>query len=164
MIKPNNRKMSTCIYMAGISINDNLLMYACIHAHLVDFLQLHKWNSTECNFVAFVSLFTLQNCTYLILAMTIDKYIAIKWPHRAATYSTLERARIVTIILYVCVFFYNIPHFFLSSVIGHHCIAFSISSVFSRVYSWLSFVLNAIIPFTLLIHMNYVTVKTVKKS
>ena len=26
MIKPNNRKISTCIYMAAISINDSLLM------------------------------------------------------------------------------------------------------------------------------------------
>ena len=111
MMKANNRKMSTCIYMAAISINDNLLMYACIHAHLVDFLQVHKWNATECNFVAFVSLFTLQNCTFQILAMTMDKYIAIKWPHRAATYSIPERARMVTIILYICVFIYNIPHF-----------------------------------------------------
>ena len=34
----------------------------------------------------------------------------------------------------------------------------------SRVYSWLSFVLNAIIPFTLLIHMNFVIVKTVRIS
>ena len=26
MIKPNNRKMSTCIYMAVLSVNDNLMM------------------------------------------------------------------------------------------------------------------------------------------
>ena len=26
MVKPNNRKMSTCIYMATISINDNIMM------------------------------------------------------------------------------------------------------------------------------------------
>ena len=26
MIQPNNRKMSTCIYMAAISINDNMMI------------------------------------------------------------------------------------------------------------------------------------------
>ena len=26
MIQPNNRKVSTCIYMAAISVNDNLVM------------------------------------------------------------------------------------------------------------------------------------------
>ena len=31
-------------------------------------------------------------------------------------------------------------------------------------YSWSSFVLNAVIPFTVLIHMNFVIVKAVRKS
>ena len=164
MIQPSNRKMSTCIYMAAVSINDNIMMYVCSHVYLVGFLQIRSWNPVECKFVAFAALFGLQNCTFQILSMTVDKYIAIKWPHRAATYSTPRRARMIAMSLYVCVFIYNIPHFFFSSVIGSQCLAYGISSVMSRVYSWFSFVLNAIIPFTLLIHMNYVIVKTVKNS
>ena len=90
MMKQNNRKMSTCIYMAAISINDNLMMYMCSHEYLVSGLQIHKRYPFECKFVAFVALFALQNCTFQVLAMTVDKYIAIKWPHRAASYSTQE--------------------------------------------------------------------------
>ena len=164
MMKANNRKMSTCIYMAAISINDNIMMYVCIHYFIVTVLHVHEWYQIECKFVAFCALFSLQNCTFLILAMTVDKYIAIKWPHRAATYSTPRRGKIIAVSVYVCVFIYNIPHFFLSSIIGVQCLAYGISSVFSRVYSWFSFVLNAIIPFTLLIHMNYVIVSTVRNS
>ena len=164
MMRPHNRKMSTCIYMAAISINDNLMMYMCSHEYLVSGIQIHNWNPFECKFVAFVALFGLQNCTFQVLAMTVDKYIAIKWPHRAATYSTPKRAKIISVIVYVSVFIYNIPHFFLSSVIGDKCMAYGMSNVMSRIYSWFSFVLNAIIPFTLLIHMNYVIVKTVKNS
>ena len=96
--------------------------------------------------------------------MTLDKYIAIKWPHRAATYSTPRRAKTITVGLYIFTFIYNIPHHFLSDMIGELCISYGISSVFSKVHSWLSFVLNAIIPFTLLIHMNFVIVKTVRNS
>ena len=114
--------------------------------------------------MAFCALFGLQNCTFQILAMTVDKYIAIKWPHRAATYSTPRRAKTIVVTLYICVFIYNIPHFFLSSIVGNQCLSYGISSLISRVYSWFSFVLNAIIPFTLLIHMNYVIVKTVRNS
>ena len=42
MMKPYNRKMSTCIYMAAISINDNLMMYVCFHVFLVSALQIHE--------------------------------------------------------------------------------------------------------------------------
>ena len=31
MIRPNNRKVSTCIYMAAISLNDNLMMCLTLH-------------------------------------------------------------------------------------------------------------------------------------
>ena len=164
MIKPNNRKMSTCIYMAAISINDNIMMYVSFHDYLVSALQIHKWKPFECKFVAFAALFALQNCTFQVLAMTVDKYIAIKWPHRAATYSTPRRTRIIAGGLYVSVSIYNIPHFFLSSVIGGQCLNFGIRSVITTVYSWFSFALNAIIPFTMLIHMNFVNVKAVRKS
>ena len=164
MMRPQNRKMSTCIYMAAISINDNLMMYMCSHEYLVSGIQIHKWYPFECKFVAFVALFALQNCTFQVLAMTVDKYIAIKWPHRAATYSTPKRAKMISVIVYVSVFIYNVPYFFLSGVIGDKCMAYALSNVISRVYSWLSFVLNAIIPFTLLIHMNYIIVNTVRNS
>ena len=164
MIKPNNRKLSTCIYMAAISINDNIMMYMTFHDYLVAVVHTHDWYLLECKFLAFVALYALQNCTFLVVAMTLNKYIAIKWPHRAATYSTPRRAKMITVGVYVCVFIYNIPHFFLSSVIGGECFNFGISNVFSKVYSWLSFVLNAIIPFAMLIYMNIVIVKAVRKS
>ena len=164
MMKPNNRKVSTCIYMAAISINDNILMCMCSHEYLVSSLQIHEWNQTECKFLAFGALFAVQNCTYLTLAMTVDKYIAIKWPHRAATYSTARRARMIVVGLYTSVFIYNIPHFFLSSIIGSQCVGYAIQSQITSIYSWFSFVLNGIIPFTLLIYMNFVIVKTVRDS
>ena len=164
MIQPKNRKVSTCIYMAAISINDNIMMLVCFHDYFVAGLQIHKWYDIECKLSAFFALFALQNCTFLVLFMTIDKYIAIKWPHRAATYSTPGRAKRIAVGLYGSVCIYNIPHFFLSSVIGGQCFNFGIRSFISRVYSWFSFVINVIIPFTTLIHMNYVIVNTVRNS
>ena len=75
MIKPNNRKMSTCVYMAALSINDNIMMLVCLHCHLVSAVQIHSWYSFECKLHGFGALFALQNGTFLVVAMTIDKYI-----------------------------------------------------------------------------------------
>ena len=103
--------------MATISVNDNIMMFCCLHLYLVSGLQIHKWNSIECKFSGFVALFALQNSTFQVLAMTLDKYIAIKWPHKAATYSTPRRAKRIVVTLFVCVCIYNIPHLFLSSAL-----------------------------------------------
>ena len=164
MVKPNNRKMSTCIFMATISFTDNIMMCLCLHALLVVVLKIHGWHLMECKVVDFLGLFSLQNSTFQVVAMTVDKYIAIKWPHKAATYSTPRNAKIVAISFSICALIYKIYHLFLSQVVGGQCFAYAIDSLITRVYSWFSFVLNVVIPFTLLIHMNYVIVKTVRSS
>ena len=65
----------------------------------------------------------------------------------------------------VCALIYNAPHLLFSEeVVGGKCIAYATGGVITKVYSWFSFVLNAVIPFTLLIHMNYVIFKTVQQS
>ena len=67
-------------------------------------------------------------------------------------------------VLYVCLGTYNIPHLFISSAVGDQCFAYGISNVMPRVYSWFSFVLIGLIPFAVLIQMNFVIVKTVRNS
>ena len=94
----------------------------------------------------------------------IHEWHEIKWPHRAATYSTPRRAKMITVTLSVCAIIYNTPHLLFSEVVGGQCIAYATGGLITRVYSWFTLVLNAVIPFTLLIHMNYVIVKTVQQS
>ena len=128
MIKQNNRNMSTCIYMAAISINDNIMMFVCCHDYLVSVLLIHQVNPIECQLSAYFSLFVLQNGTFQVLAMKLDKYIAIKWPHRAVTYSTPGRAKRITVSLSVFAFIYNVPPLFLSKIIGGQCFNYGSSS------------------------------------
>ena len=78
IMKPTNRNVSICIYMAAISLNDNVIMYVSAHVYLVVGLKIHEWHLTECRFFGFLVLYALQNSTFQVLAMTIDKYIAIK--------------------------------------------------------------------------------------
>ena len=164
MIRPNNRKVSTCIYMAAISINDNLLMCIDVHTWFVSDLNVHEWYQLECKVATYFGFFTLQNTTYQVLAMTVDRYIAIRWPHKAATYSSPKRAKIIIVTILIFVSIYNVPHLIITAVVKGNCYGYSVKSIATKVYSWFTFVLNGVIPFTLLIHMNYVIVKTVRNS
>ena len=135
MIKPNNRKMSTCIYMAAISINDNLQILLALHTWLVTTLEIHERYPIECKIKVSIALMSLQNSTFQVLAMTIDKYIAIKWPHKAASYSTPRRVKIIVIVACVIAIIYNIPHFFLTGVIGRSCVSYSVGGLITKIYS-----------------------------
>ena len=164
MIRQNNRKISTCIYMAAISINDNLMLLFALHDWLVSAVQIHTWYVLECKINAYFAYFSLQIATYEVLVMTIDKYVAIKWPHKAAAYSTPRRVKIIILIIFSLVLIYNLPHFFITTLIGGKCYGYSVKSILTKVYSWVTIVLNAVIPFSMLIHMNYAIVKTVRNS
>ena len=135
MVKPNNRKMSTCIYMAGISINDNIMMIESLHNFLVTGLKVHEFKPLECRFASFWALFGLQNSTFQVLAMTVDKFIAIKWPHKAATYSTPQRAKVIVTIGFLALMIYNIPHLFMARLLGGQCFGYSAGGVITKIYS-----------------------------
>ena len=164
MTRPHNREQSTCIYMAAISINDNLMMFLALHHYLLIAVKLHEYHVIECKIKAFLVSLALQNSTFQILAMTLDKYIAIKWPHKAAVHSSVERAKLLVFGVFFSVCIYNLPHIFLAKKIGKNCVGYAVGGIISRVYSWFTFVVNAIIPFSMLIYMNYVIVKTVQHS
>ena len=164
MIKPNNRKMSTCIYMAAISITDNLMMCLDLYTWVFTIAREHSWHPIECKLKVYLVFCALQNSTYQVLVMTVDKYIAIKWPHRAATYSTPRRAKFIVTVVSVWVIIYNTPHLFFSGIVGKECFGYVISGLVTQVYSWLTLVVNALIPFSILIYMNYVIIKKVRQS
>ena len=164
MIKPNNRKVSTCIYMAAISVNDNLMMCLTLHEWLLSGAKLEEWRVWRCKFAAYLINFALQSSTYQVLAMTFDKYVAIKWPHRAATYSTPKRARIILLSVFVCALIYNSPHLYASSLVGGLCLAYVVGGTITRVFSWVTFLFNGLIPFPILIYMNSVILLQIRKS
>ena len=164
MVKPSNRKLSTCIYMAAISVNDSMMLSIILYGWSVSYLKIHKRYPLGCRIESFLIMFALQKATYQVVAMTIDKFIAIKWPHKAATYSTPKRAKMTIIVLYVCVISYNLPDFFLTKMIGTACVSYAVGSVYAKIYSWLTFFLNGVIPLTSLIAMNSAIVHEVRKS
>ena len=106
MIRPSNRNISTCIYMAAISINDNIMMCPAQQDWLVGTVFVREWYLLECVIHKYLHSYCLQCGTYQVLAMTIRKYVAIKWPHRAATYSSPIRAKaiVVTIVIFAAIF------------------------------------------------------------
>ena len=164
MIKPNNRKMSTCIYMAAISINDNIMMCLALHNWIVSTQHIFEWHAAQCKTVSFLTALAKQNSRYQILAMTVDKYVAIKWPHKAATYSTPRKAKFILIGVLIFALIYNGQNIFMTSLVRGKCRGYVHGGLIAEVLTWITFIVNGIIPISLLIYMNSVIVQTIKHS
>ena len=153
----------TEIYMT-YKVADNIMMCVQIFDWLIDFGKIQKSQDCQCYLFVYIELSLLQWGTYLVLTMTVDKYIAIKWPHRAAIFSTPRKAILSICAIIISGAIYNLPHFFITRVIAGTCYGYSVKSILTKIYSCSTVALNAVIPFTLLIHMNYVIIKTVRNG
>ena len=118
----------------------------------------------ECKVAAYLVNFLLQSSAYQVLTMTLDKYVASIWPHRAAIYSTPTRAKVILSCIFLCALIYNSPYLLVASLVGDQCLTYVVGGIITTVFSWITFIINGIIPFSILILMNYVIVQTVRKS
>ena len=80
MTRPQNWKTSCCVYMAVLSVNDNLMLLDGMYFYLW-FNHFPKFgNRWSCELITYLYYICGQNATYLIVAMTFDRFIAVVVP------------------------------------------------------------------------------------
>ncbi len=112
--------------------------------------------SYECVTIASLANTSNMNGTLLLLAMTFDKFLAIKVPLKAPVYCTPSRTKRTCGAVCIFSIVWNLPHWVLTKLVnnGKTCASLQTRSQFGKIYSWASLVLNAFIPFILLVMMN----------
>lgn len=100
-----------------------------------------------------LNMLSLTGVLYII-AMTIDRFISVRFPLKAAYYCTASRAKKIITVITVVVFFYSIPHFLYAQSVGPTCIGMDGDSAFTSIFSWMTVSLNSFVPFVVLIILN----------
>ena len=118
-----------------------------------------------CSIVVMIVLASIQCSTYLIIAMTFERFYSIIRPHKAALVNTTRRAKITIALTFVFSFFYNIPYLFIGDNNGRTCIPNRIASanVFGTIYYWLTEIIGFLLPFVCLLTMNSVIIHTLRE-
>ena len=108
---------------------------------------------------------SIQCSTYLIIAMTFERFYSIIRPHKAASFNTVKRAKIIIAFTYVFSFLFNLPYLFIGDNDDIFCIPNSIASanVYGELYYWLYEVISFILPFVSLLTMNSVIIHTLRQ-
>ena len=102
---------------------------------------------------------------HLIIFMTFERFYSIIQPHRAASFNTVKRAKVIIICVFLFGFSYNIPYLFITGNNGRYCIVKNevAQSIIGRLNFWLHFALSIGIPFLSLIIMNTVIIHTLQR-
>ena len=118
-----------------------------------------------CSIIVMIVLASIQCSTYLIIAMTFERFYSIIRPHKAALVNTTRKARITIALTFVFSFSYNVPYLFIGDNNGRTCIPNRIASVnvFGAIYYWLTEIIGFLLPFVCLLTMNSVIIHTLRQ-
>lgn len=160
--RSKNKDNPVCIYGIALATCDCLILLTAFYHWIrgiihwvyssarVD-VQPHAW---ECKIaVMVINVCSLIGILYII-AMTIDRFISVRFPLQAVYYCTSSKAKKTVKVIPVLVFIYGIPHFLHAKSVGPSCIGMNENTVFTSVYSWLTLSVNSFVPFIVLITLN----------
>ena len=116
-----------------------------------------KWYCLVMNLLNFAGVLC---STLLILSMTSDRLYSIVMPHKAASFNTVERAKVIVVIITTFSILYNLPHLYLTSHVGWECIPYGNAHKYplAELYYWLSLVVQFVLPFISLLTMNSIII------
>ena len=118
-------------------------------------------------YCAMVTLFTFTGhmcSTMFIISMTFERLYSIIVPHKAASFNTVRRAKIVIVCTVFTCFIWSLPQLFLSDNIDKNCIPFAkATSLLGQIYYWSYAVFFFPAPFLLLLTMNSIIVHILRK-
>ena len=102
---------------------------------------------------------------YFLIAMTFERFYSIIQPHKAASFNTVKRARIIIVCIFIFYFTYSIPFLFIAGHNGISCVInrFASGNIFGEMYHWLTEVFVFIFPSLSLLTMNSVIIHTLRK-
>ena len=131
---------------------------------MMEVLNFYPNQFTFCTLQITMNLTSNMCSTLFILNMTFDRFYGIIRPHKAASFNTLRKAKIIIICSVIFSIAYNTPHIFISSEQGGQCVPYgkAMNAVAGQVYYWLSYVTNFVLPFILLLIMNSFIIHTIR--
>lgn len=164
------RKSTTCYYMSVLATLDWFVMWFILIFYLERFDFAAIYQGWTCRVVFFAFYIVIFFDVLILVAMTLEKYIAVRFPLKAISWCNMRKARFVTLALGVFCLGLNIPHLIMrdaewkvSSKTGIRSISCTFSHsdykfYLSQVWPWIDASIYSFIPLALLFILNILIV------
>ena len=159
MFQSHNRHTSFGIYLGTLALSDTLVLCTSTALWLVRLLSSSPLQDLECQIRAWVINALQMNGYFLILSLTVDRLIAVRFPLKAVVWCSARRAKLVVGVISLIVWPLNVPFYILNHVENKNiCTLGTSGSVISFVFPWIAIFVGFVVPFVSLVSMNGVIV------
>ncbi|XP_076457595.1 uncharacterized protein LOC143291284 [Babylonia areolata] len=170
------RHTSTCVYMAAIAVLDCVILVLDLCVLLRGYMGhtlFYLANDWACGFHNFLFYFAIHYDVLLLLAMTVDRFVVVRFPFRAHTLCTPRSALKAIAAVGVFSFALNFQIFF-TRRLGDSGKADDplkcwypdpdVAFFMRKVYTWIDASIYSFIPFVSLLVLNVLIIRQLRSS
>ena len=157
MFQTNNRHTSFGIYLGILAVSDTLALCANMAYWLMRLLSPLPLRDIDCQIRGWLINSLQMNGLFIILCLTLDRLISVRFPLKAIAWCDARRATFVSGAIFGVVWLLNVPYLLYAHVESSNMCAMGWpGSVVSFVYPWMVVCVGFVTPFVLLVSMNAV--------
>ncbi|XP_076458316.1 putative G-protein coupled receptor 139 [Babylonia areolata] len=170
------RNTSTCVYMAAIAVLDCVILIHSLCIQISRYLghaEYYMYNDWNCGFQHFLFYFAIHFDVLLLLAMTVDRFIVVRFPLKAQRLCTPKSAIKVIIGLGIFSFALNFQIFFNRRLVPTgrsedplRCWypEGEIKTFMEKIYTIIDATIYSFIPFLSLLTLNLLIIRQLNQS
>lgn len=160
MQRPSLKFLSTGVYLSGLAVSDTMLLWTNIFLWWIwlafpSIGNLFNTYSEACKTQNFCMQFFSSCSAWLVVGVSMDRFIAINYPNQSQQLCTPFRAKVVTIVVFLLSAGIWLPDFWIWDVIDKHCTIVSKHyDMMSKYLIYIRLVIQNLLPSFLLIVIN----------
>ena len=165
MSQKNNRSISCSVYITALAVCD--IIYLIANASYVFFDEEFDFEQGVifCKGTVFPMISSSRSGTMIIVALLVERIIAIKHPIKAAVLLSLKRAMIIMLVIVFLTLAFNLPYILsISRIPGGTCLIAGSNSLFCVIHNLVGLFLFGLIPLISILLLNLMILFKIKSS
>lgn len=170
LLSPALRRSTTCQYMAAIAIADSMILLYNILFLIRKFPGYEIFNPWSCRLLFFLFYFTIHFDVAVMVAMTFEKYMAVRFPLHAASWK--PRTKLIMCIIAICTCALDAHNFFTRGMVydpntqTETCYPTGPENEYFlfQIWPWIDACVYCFIPLTSLFVMNILIIVWLNRS
>ena len=168
MVVTRNRKISCYIYLAVLAVTDSIALITTViywYLSMVHELLPYTTRLVACRCLSVVLAMSVMSSTYIIVTMTLDRLVAVKWPFKALHWCTAKKTKISCLMIVTICCLFKAPYIWVSEPYtdSNTCAAFrGEQTTLLVVYYWINTVVANYLPFCSLLVMNFLIIHSLR--
>ena len=164
MLQRHNRRLSCCVYLAGLTLCDTVTVMFSFMLWYITAIEDNDSN-LECKVVAIGFQSGATCSSFLVVAVTVDRFLATCFPVKSIRLRTPKRAILAIISVSIISVIVSVPFLIMARFVTTDiCTGFSVSNMLVvEIYSVVSIIMFSVLPFIVILVLNIAIIRTIAK-